>query len=80
MGRIGFLYANGQGVPQDYAEAMRWYKKAADLGHTPAIFMIGVFYQFGKGVPKDEAQARVWMKKAAAMGDVAANMWLIDHP
>jgi TPR repeat protein len=77
---MGADYEDGKVVPQDYAEAMRWYKKAADLGHTPAMVMIGVFYEYGKGVPKDEAQARVWMKKAAAMGEVAANMWLIDHP
>ena len=80
MGRIGSLYANGHGVPKDYTEAMHWYKQSADLGNSDAMFVIGVFYQFGKGVPKDEAQARVWMKKAAAMGQVAANMWLTDHP
>jgi TPR repeat protein len=29
------------GVPQDYAEAIRWYTKAADLGKTPAMYQIG---------------------------------------
>ena len=32
---LGFMYAKGQGVPQDDAEAVRWYRKAAEQG-TPA--------------------------------------------
>ncbi|MGO2136107.1 MAG: tetratricopeptide repeat protein, partial [Marinobacter sp.] len=26
---LGFMYTTGQGVPQDYAEAVTWYRKAA---------------------------------------------------
>jgi TPR repeat protein len=26
---LSFMYANGQGVPQDYAAAMSWYRRAA---------------------------------------------------
>jgi TPR repeat protein len=29
---IGMLYQNGLGVPQDYAEAIKWFRKAADAG------------------------------------------------
>ena len=29
---LGFMYQNGQGVAQDYAEAVKWYRKAADQG------------------------------------------------
>ena len=29
---LGLMYAKGQGVTQDYAEAVRWYRKAADQG------------------------------------------------
>ena len=29
---LGFMYDNGKGVPQDYAEAMEWYRKAAIYG------------------------------------------------
>jgi TPR repeat protein len=34
---LGFMYQEGkpQGVPQDYAEAARWYRLAADQGNTP---------------------------------------------
>jgi TPR repeat protein len=32
------MYANGQGVPQDYGEAIRWYRKAAEQGFADAQF------------------------------------------
>jgi len=31
---LGFLYANGRGVPQDDAEAARWFRQAAEKGHA----------------------------------------------
>ena len=27
---LGFLYLNGQGVNKDYAEAVKWYRRAAN--------------------------------------------------
>jgi len=30
------MHKKGQGVPQDYAEAVKWYRKAADQGDAPA--------------------------------------------
>ena len=29
---LGFMYSSGLDVPQDYAEAAKWYRKAADQG------------------------------------------------
>ncbi len=31
MGNIGYMYANGKGVEQDYTKAMEWYEKAAEF-------------------------------------------------
>ena len=28
------MYAKGEGVPKDAAEAVKWYRKAADQGHA----------------------------------------------
>ena len=36
MTNIGFMYDNGHGVKEDYTEAMRWYRKAADRGDDEA--------------------------------------------
>ena len=34
---LGVLYANGDGVPQDLAQAAEWYRKAAEQGYSRAI-------------------------------------------
>ena len=34
---LGFMYANGQGVKQGHAEAVRWYRKAAEQGQVNAV-------------------------------------------
>ena len=52
---LGVMYANGQGVPQDYAEAVQWYRKAADQGDADAQNNLGVMYDKGQGVPQDYA-------------------------
>jgi TPR repeat protein len=52
---IGWLYRNGWGVGQDYAEAMRWYRKAADQGNADAQNIIGWLYRNGWGVGQDYA-------------------------
>ncbi|MEO8051910.1 MAG: tetratricopeptide repeat protein [Acidobacteriota bacterium] len=67
---LGFLYANGKGVPKDLSEAVRWYRKAADQGYADAQNNLGVLYNYGQGVPHDCAEAIVWYRKAAEQGDV----------
>ena len=44
--RIGDLYYNGNGVKQDYEEALKWYRKAAAQGNVSAN--IGLLYALGK--------------------------------
>ena len=62
---LGVIYANGQGVPQDYAAAVSWYRKAADQGHAIAQNNLGSMYRIGQGVPQDYAAAVSWYQKAA---------------
>jgi len=66
------MYYQGKGVPQDYAEAVRRYRKAADQGHAWAQDGIGYMYSQGKGVPQDYAEAARWYRKAADQGDTRA--------
>ena len=47
------LYESGQGVSQSYAEAAKWFRKAADLGDDVAQNNLGRMYYTGQGVPKD---------------------------
>ena len=62
---VGRIYESGKGVPQDYAEAVRWYRKAAEQGSVRAQFSLGFAYDHGNGVPKDPVAAASWYQKAA---------------
>ena len=59
-------YENGQGVLQDDAEAVRWYRAAAEQGDAEAQFNLGVMYATGKGVLQDHIQAYQWSQLAAS--------------
>src|SRR5215471_11681464 len=61
------MYEGGKGVPQDYAEAVKWCRKAADQGYSAAQFNLGTAYANGQGVPRDDAEAK-WYRKAADQG------------
>lgn len=62
------LYYQGEGVPQNYAEAFDWYRKAADRGSAKAQYRVGFMYDWGKGVQQDYTQAVSWSRKAADQG------------
>ncbi len=74
----GWAYANGEGVPQDYAEAARWYRKAAEQGLSLAQHNLAVMYHFGYGVRKDPAEAMKWYRKAAQQGVARSQLLLGD--
>ena len=69
---LGFMYDTGNGVAKDEAEAVKWYRKAADQGHAIAQFNLGLMYDNGNGVALDEAEAVKWYRKAADQGDASA--------
>lgn len=70
--KLGLLYANGHGVPQDAVEAVKWYRKAAEQNHAAAQFNLGGCYSDGQGVPKDEVEAVNWFRKAGQQKGLAA--------
>ena len=41
---LGVMYDQGDGVTEDHAEALRWYRLAAEQGHAEAQFNLGVMY------------------------------------
>lgn len=74
----GVEYANGDGVPQNYEEAVKWYRKAAEMGQISAMNNLGACYADGLGVPKDIEEAAKWYRKAAEMGSSIAQRNLAD--
>ena len=63
------MYVQGQGVPQDYAEAMKWYRLAADQGNAPAQNDLGALFFMGQGVPQDFVLAHMWFDLSATQGN-----------
>ena len=59
-------YLQGEGVEQDFAEAMRLYRKAAEKGYAKAQYNLGVMYENGRGVEPDYEEAMQWYIMAAA--------------
>ncbi|MDD6060198.1 MAG: tetratricopeptide repeat protein [Ruminococcus sp.] len=66
--RVGWMYENGNGVLQDYAEAVKWYRKAAEQGDASAQFNLGYMYNKGYGVEQDKTKAVEWYRKSAEQG------------
>ena len=62
---IGVLHANGEGVPQSYPEALKWYLKAADQGDVFALNNLGLMYMRGQGVAPSDAMAVTLYRHAA---------------
>ncbi len=63
---FGLMYAEGRGVPQDYAEAVRWYRLAADQGDAVAQSFLGLMYAEGQRVLQDYGQAHMLFNLAAS--------------
>ena len=69
---LGVCYYHGQGVEKDFAEAVKWYRKAAEQGVAKAQSNLGVCYANGEGVEKDYAEAVKWVRKAAEQNNANA--------
>jgi len=74
--QVGFAYANGKGVPREFTEAARWYRKAAEQGNADAQSLLGVLYRNGHGVPQNYSEAELWCRKAASQGNAFAQFTL----
>jgi hypothetical protein len=62
---LGMIYAEGNGVPQDFATAVTWFRKAAEQDDANAQLRLGMSYLEGKGIDKDLDEAIKWLYKAA---------------
>ena len=66
---MGVRYRDGMWVEEDYLEAVRWFRMAAEKGHASAQINLGVMYQQGHGVKEDDVEAVEWYLKSAEQGD-----------
>ena len=73
---LGLCYEYGRGVTQDYYEAVKWFRKAAEQGYANAQNNLGNCYYYGRGVTQDYYEAVKWYRKAAEQGNANAMSWM----
>ena len=66
------MYYFVQGVPQDYAEAARWYRFAAEQGDVEAQRLLGIMHYFGQGMRRTMLRRARWYRLAAEQGNADA--------
>jgi S1-C subfamily serine protease len=71
---LGIMYDLGQGVPQNFTEALKWYKLAAARSNAVAQNNLGVMYLIGEGVPQNYFEASKWIQLSADQGYARAEM------
>jgi hypothetical protein len=70
---LGLAHETGQGVAKDEAQAVTYYRDAAEHGNSDAQNNLGLMYKDGRGgLAKDDTQAVYWYRKAAAQGSKEA--------
>ena len=69
---LGLMFDYGRGVKQDYSEAKKWYRKAAEGGNASAMNALGFMYGNGLGVTRDYSEALKWFHKAIEGGNAEA--------
>ena len=73
---LGYAYQNGEGVPKNDSEAVKWFRMSAEQGNTTAQGELGTAYSNGCGVPQDRGEGMKWWSKAAEQGDAIAQCLL----
>jgi TPR repeat protein len=71
---LGLMYELGtadRAVRKNPAQAMKWYRKAAEHGFTIAQYYIGGMYEKGRGVEKDYSEAYFWYRLCACVNDLS---------
>ena len=73
---LGRLYDQGEGVAQDYQQAIKWYQFAVDQKNDEAQFYLGTIYQTGQGISQNFEKASTLYRLAAEQGYVPAQIKL----
>ena len=65
---LASAYRQGNGVPQDYKTAVKWYTRAAEQGNPMAQYNLARLYYLGQGVKENLAYAHMWANHASSNG------------
>lgn len=59
-------------MPQDYTEALRWYRQAGKHGYAAALYNLSMLYRRGEGVVKSIDESKRLYQQSAKAGDADA--------
>lgn len=74
--RRAVAFEHGDGRPQDYEQALKWYRKAGDQGHRQALFNLAKMYADGRGVRQNNGEAVIYLRRAAELKHAEAHYTL----
>ena len=79
---LGVMYQNGEGLPQNYSKAVKWFRMAAEQGDSNAQYSLGLKYSVGHGIPQNYSEAAKWSLarmydrgNGVPQNDLSAYMW-----
>jgi TPR repeat protein len=76
---LGVMYATGDwSGPKDLAEAVRWYRFAAEKGHAESQYDLGFMLLLGQGAPRNVEEGLNWLERAGELGEYKAFRLLLD--
>jgi len=64
---VGEAFAKGLGAAPDYAQAMHWFKRSADIGNRRAMQNLGHLFELGLGTKPDRQSALDWYRQASGV-------------
>ena len=70
---LGVVLFTGRDAPRDEAQAVEWFRRAAEQGQVDAQYALGGWYHILGSTPQDYTQAIEWYKRAVEQGHVLAN-------
>jgi hypothetical protein len=77
--QLGVMYATGDwSGPKDPAEAVRWYRLAAERGHAESQYDLGFMLLLGEGGQKNPEEGLMWLDRAGESGEWKAFRLLVD--
>ena len=75
---LGKLLLQGNEIPKDAKDAVRWLTESAEQGNQYAQYALGKIYLLGKDAPKDSGTARIWFQRSADQGNQSAQ-YFVEH-
>ena len=77
--KMGEMYVNAQGTLQNYVEAVRWYRLAAEQGFGQAQSALGGMYEKARGVRQDYVTAHMWFNLGTANGGWGYSLFTVER-